>query len=235
MPISQQLETYGLRQASRRLAGGRAQQYQIASERTGSKGLGEVAKSLFAKAGDVAPISTAGAATGTSGVSVGDRPELPELPKFKAPEYDESKVAAKTQKIAAPRVRQLREAVRTVQATPFENPNVKRMTISQALQGYGTGLESVMAGARRGAVAEYGQEYKGEFTEAQMNFQTDVSAQMAQYGNLWTEFLTELKGKVGGGPSPTGFGVKQDPNYKPATPLAQIPSQTTPWTGVRGL
>ena len=230
MPINQQLVTYGLRQSSQRLKGARAQQYQIASERTGSEGLGDVAKSLSARAGESAPISTGTA--GTSSVSVGDRPGLPVLPEFKAPEYDEGKVAAKAQKIAAPRVRQLRESVRAVQTTPFENPNVKRMTISQALQGYGTGLESVMAGARRGAVAEYGQEYKDEFTEAQINFQTDVSAQMAQYGNLWTEFLTELKGKVGGGPSPTGFGVRQDPGYRPATPLAQIPSQTTPWTGL---
>ncbi len=199
MPINQRLVSYGLRQASESLHQDKLRRRQRREE-----------------SGVMSGTSTA---TGT-----GERPEAPELPKFTAPEYDESKVAAKTQKIAAPKVRQLREAVRSVQATPFENPNVKRMTVGQALQGYGTGLESVMAGARRGAVAEYSQEYGKEFTEAQMNFQTEVRGQMAQYGNLWSEYLQQLKA----GPTAagiTGGGIRQDPNYTPMRSLAQ-----TPWT-----
>jgi len=161
---------------------------------------------------------TTGTTGGTGSVSDGSRSALPSIPEFEAPEYDTSKVAAKAQKIAAPRVRQLRETVRAAQAQPYENPNVKRMTVGQALQGYGTGLESVMAGARRGAVAEYGQEYGKEFTAAQMNFQTQVQTQMAQYGNLWTEYLTNLKSNLSN-QGQVGIGVRSDPNYQSPTGL----------------
>lgn len=215
--INTQLVGYGLRQTSQRLAGSRARQYQAAYERTGAEAYRDVAGGLFAKAGET------GGATGAGGAGAGVRPEFPDIPTFKAPEYDESKVAAKTQKIAAPKVRQLREAVRAVQAQPFENPNVKRMTVSQALQGYGTGLEGVMAGARRGAVAEYGQEYGKEFTEAQMNFQAQLTATMAEYGNLWNEYLMQFKSDLS--TQDQGGGIRQDPGYKPPTSLAD-----TPWT-----
>lgn len=143
-------------------------------------------------------VGTEGYGTGAPGVGAGGamgaggRPALPDLPEFELPEYEEGEVARLTQKAAAPRVRTLREATRaatTRRGAGYENPNVRRMTVRQALQGYGTGLEGIISGARRGAVAEYGQRYGAEVGAAQLNFQTRVSALMQQYGNLWKEYL----------------------------------------------
>ena len=99
-----------------------------------------------------------------------------EMPTFAAPEYDESAIAKKTQKYAAPGVRKLRGAVQESMAKNFDNPNVKSMTLKNALSGYGEGLESVRSGAGRQASAEYAQEYAYKYKESGMNYATAVQA-----------------------------------------------------------
>jgi hypothetical protein len=225
MPTNLSLVDYGLRQTSRQLALDRARRYHANYLRTGNEEYAKVAEAEYAKSGSQVTVSGTGSAGGGTGGA--GRPERPELPEFEAPEYDDRAVAAKTQKIAAPRIRQLREAVRTTQAQSYENPNIKRMTVGQALQGYGTGLESVMAGARRGAISEYGQEYQSEFSEAQMNFQAQLAATMQEYGNLWNEYLLNVKSNlsnrnVGGGD--LGLGLRSDPNYRPPSGLGPDPN-----------
>jgi hypothetical protein len=49
--------------------------------------------------------------------------------------------------------------VQQVQGGVYDNPNVKAMTLRQALQGYGAGLESVTGGALGTAAGMYNQEY----------------------------------------------------------------------------
>ena len=88
-----------------------------------------------------------------------EAPVMGPEPVLEVPEYDEKKVSALTQKRAAPGVRRLREATRSAMTETYDNPNVKKMTVRDALAGYGTGLENVMAGAGTTARAEYGQEY----------------------------------------------------------------------------
>ena len=100
----------------------------------------------------------------------GGAPTWGEMPTYEKPEYDESKVSALTQKRAAPGIRKLRETTQRAMGETYENPNVKRMTVREALAGYGTGLEGVIGGAGRAATAEYGQQYAA-----------DVGAAMAQY------------------------------------------------------
>lgn len=149
------------------------------------------------------------------GATAEGRPSVPDIPEFELPEYDETKVAGLAQKIAAPRVRTLRETTREAisrRGPGYENPNIRRMTVRQALKGYGTGLESLISGARKGAVSEYGQQYGAAVNAAQMNYQTKVSTTMAQYQNLWKEYLTKVQN-----PELSGGGVRIDPNYRPPT------------------
>jgi hypothetical protein len=96
--------------------------------------------------------------------------QVPAVPTLNVPEYDEDKVSALTQKRAAPGIRKLREATRSAMSETYDNPNVKRMTVRDALAGYGTGLESVMAGAGQAATQEYGQQYAAS-----------VNAEMARF------------------------------------------------------
>jgi len=104
------------------------------------------------------------------GYSGGEAPVMGEAPELDLPEYDERKVSALTQKRSASGVRRLRETTQRAMDQSYENPNVKKMTVRDALAGYGTGLESVMAGAGRAATQEYGQQYA-----------TSVNAEMARY------------------------------------------------------
>jgi len=94
------------------------------------------------------------------GPGMGGGPGGPgEVPELNLPEYDDRKVSALQQKRAAPNVRKLRNVTQQVLSTTHENPNVQKMTVRDALAGYGTGLENVMAGAHREATQEYGQQY----------------------------------------------------------------------------
>lgn len=116
--------------------------------------------------------------------------EYGEVPTFTAPEYDKSEVAKRAQKYAAPGVRKLRTAVQSATARGYDNPNVRRMTLRDALAGYGEGLENVMSGAQKTASAEYAQEYAYKYKEAGMNYQTAVQAVRDKYqGKMQTRGL----------------------------------------------
>lgn len=204
MPISTQLVSYGLEQASERL-------HQQRMRRRGRQ------RELRGEA--------VGAAADVTG-----RPELPEIPEFQPPEYEEREVAQIAQRIAGPQVRRLRETTRaaiTRRGPGYENPNVRRMTVRQALQGYGTGLEGIISGARRGAVAEYAQQYGPRVEAARMTYQARVQASMAQYGNLWSEYLTRLKSELAEGT--TGQGLRVESGYRPPRSLAETPWTVTEW------
>lgn len=88
-----------------------------------------------------------------------EAPDYRELPDYNAPIYNEAEVDKLTQKRAAGGMRALRQAVSRAGASGYGNADVKRMTLRDALQGYGTGLSSVMAQAGATAAGEYGQQY----------------------------------------------------------------------------
>lgn len=116
------------------------------------------------------------------GAGAAGKPEIPtlssaEVPTYERPEYDEGKVQSLTQQHAAPGVRTLREAYQTAAARLPSDPK-SRLTLRDALKGYGTGLESVMGGARKTARAEYGQEYGYESEAASQVYAAQVA--MAQ-------------------------------------------------------
>lgn len=107
----------------------------------------------------------------------GGMPGTGEVPTLNLPEYDEEKVSGLTQKRAAPGVRKLREATRSAMSETYDNPNVKKMTVRDALAGYGTGLENVMAGANRAATQEYGQQYAANVGAEMARFQAATNRQ----------------------------------------------------------
>jgi hypothetical protein len=106
-----------------------------------------------------------------------------------APEWDEKEIKKKTQRNAAPQVRQLRQTVQQAMGRNYENPNVRRMTLRDALAGYGMGLEGVMRGAGQQAQQEYAQEYSKDWQEANINHQTDTQNLMNKYNAAWQEWL----------------------------------------------
>ena len=107
--------------------------------------------------------------------------EMGEIPEFVAPEWDERAISALTQKRSAPGLRRLRTAVQESMARNFDNPNVRRMTLRDALEGYGTGIEGVLSGAGQAATAEYAQKYANEYKAAGMNWQAAVQTVRDKY------------------------------------------------------
>ena len=108
-------------------------------------------------------------------------PEMGAMPTFEAPLYDEAKIDKMAQQQAAPGLRNLRTAVQAATSRRYDNPNVQRMTLRDALAGYGQGLEEVMSGARQTASAEYAQKYAMEYKTAGMNWETAVQTVRDKY------------------------------------------------------
>ena len=119
----------------------------------------------------------------------GSAPSMPNLPEYNAPEYDERKVDALAQKKAAPELNRLRQLTQQAMAKTYENPNVQRMTVRQALAGYGTGLGGIMAGAQSAATNEYGKVYSATVQAALTNYQANVNATMQHYNNLFQDYM----------------------------------------------
>lgn len=121
----------------------------------------------------------------------GEAPTLPELPTFVAPEARPGELAGETQRLAAPQIRSLRDITAAAISSAAGQPaNIRKMTIRQALQGFGGGLESVISGARRGAQQVVQARLGRETQAAQFNFQANVNALMNQYSNQWRQFLS---------------------------------------------
>ena len=94
------------------------------------------------------------------------------------PVYDQRRVTALAQQVAAPGIAKLRDQVQQVQGASSDNPNVKAMTLRQALEGYGQGLGSVMSGAQTTGAAMYGAEYNPQVAAATANYQGNLSREL---------------------------------------------------------
>lgn len=133
---------------------------------------------------------------------------MPELPEQERPEYKEEEVQRLAREHAAPGIRTLREAYQTAAARLPSDPR-SRLTLRSALKGYGTGLESVMGGARKTARAEYGQKYGIEAKQAgqkyaaqvamaQQQAQTQAQAQLQQFQMSYADYLKRPESRGGG-------------------------------------
>jgi hypothetical protein len=104
--------------------------------------------------------------------------EYTKLPTYTAPVYDENAVTTLAQQRAAPGLRALRNQISRASGVNYENPNAKRMTLRDALQGYGQGVASVINAAGQQATSEYNAKY-GRLSENAANEFQSQSAQVA--------------------------------------------------------
>jgi hypothetical protein len=118
-----------------------------------------------------------GAAGGGAGYATGLVPPGTGSPHLDIPVYDQQRVEALAQQVAAPGIRKLRNQVQATQGGVYDNPNVKAMTLRQALEGYGSGLESVMGGALGSGAAMYGQEYDPQVAAAHANYEGQLQTE----------------------------------------------------------
>jgi hypothetical protein len=86
-------------------------------------------------------------------------PKITQAPSYSAPSWDESEIDTLAQKRAAGGIRNLRDQVQRVTGRTYGNPQVTRMTLREALQGYGSGLDKIMSGANEAASSEYARRY----------------------------------------------------------------------------
>ena len=135
---------------------------------------------------------------------------MPDMPTFVAPEMDKRKTRALQQKLAAPGIRTLRQTMQQAMGKNYENPNVRKLTLREALQGYGSGLEKVMSGAGREARSEQMAELDLQRQEQMANFQAQTNLAMQSYQNAWQDYLkgsetvTTTSGKSGETVTTTG-------------------------------
>ncbi len=97
-------------------------------------------------------------------------PNYRELPGYHAPVYDDAEVDTLTQKRAAPGLRALRQTISRIGASGGGNSDMKRMTLRDALQGYGTGISKVIGESSKAATNEYGKKYGFAITNAQSEY-----------------------------------------------------------------
>jgi hypothetical protein len=132
---------------------------------------------------------------------------------FAAPEYDEKRISALSQRFQAPGVRRLRREVRSATGGAYDNPNVKRMVLRDALAGYGQGLESVTAGAYKSALGQYGQEYGRAWDTAMTNFKAQEAAKAQTFSAslaAWQKTGTTVQ-KTGSGVTVPSSGTTPQP------------------------
>jgi len=118
------------------------------------------------------------------------------LPTYTAPEYDEGAITTLTQQRAAPGLRALRQQINRASGVNYENANVKRMTLRDALAGYGQGVASVINAAGTAATNEYNAKYSRQSENAATEFQSEaasVSSENQYQGDL---SKTRYQGKL---------------------------------------
>lgn len=101
--------------------------------------------------------------------------------QYVAPDYDESRITDLTQTSSAGAIRGLRSAMQRVAGGSYANPNVRRMTLREALAGYGQGIQSAVSAASETARNLYNTEYGTKAEEKKINYNTSAQAAQAQY------------------------------------------------------
>lgn len=123
-------------------------------------------------------------------------PEDYVAPEYNAPEYSQEKIDTLTQRRASSGLRSLRAAMQKVQGGYYTNPNVKRMTLRDALAGYGQGVADVMGTASEKATKEYGQEYARELDTAKTKFGVDLTESQVNYQNKLTKAQADYNAQL---------------------------------------
>ena len=125
-------------------------------------------------------------------------PAFKSLGSYNAPRWDEEKIDAITQKRAAPGLRELRNQVQRATGRTYGSPQVTKMTLRAALQGYGAGISKVIGESSQAAANEYGKQYGYQITNAQSTYAAEADAAKAynEYAGdtAKTQFAGAMKG-----------------------------------------
>jgi hypothetical protein len=108
------------------------------------------------------------------------------MPSFEAPARYEDRLKALVAQKSAAGLRALRSQIQKAMGQGYRNANVKRMTLRDALAGYGQGLANVMTGAQTAATNEYNQEYGTEYDTATKNWQNKVNEWLKGFKTVTT-------------------------------------------------
>lgn len=146
----------------------------------------------------------------------GEPPKAPVIPPYKSAiyeetPYDEDKIRLLTQEQSAGAVRGLRSAVQRIIGESSDDPT-RRMTLRQALAGYGEGMQNAMSSASRSARNAYNTEYnikentnRMNFSNAesarQLNYNTEKERQYSDYNALLAKYYKTLDKNTGTGSS----------------------------------
>jgi hypothetical protein len=109
---------------------------------------------------------------------------LPELTydKFTSPERDENRVSQLRMKASGAGLRELRRQTQsTIASASGLDPTMRRMTLKDALMGYGSGVSKVMSQADQIAQRQYEKEYDDKFKESTMNYQAGINKANLEY------------------------------------------------------
>ena len=108
-------------------------------------------------------------------------PSAPEPSTFTAPERDPERIKLLTQQKSAGGMRAMRAQIAKAMGQSYRNPNIKRITLRDALAGYGQGIENVMGGAQTQAESAYEREYSTKYETAGKNWQAQNQAKMMDW------------------------------------------------------
>ena len=138
---------------------------------------------------------------GTYDVPEMDLPDIYKPGDLEMPEYDQERISSLSQQYAAPQARTLKETFRAAtQPVWGENPNVRRMTVRDALAGVATGLSGIQAQATQTAAAQYLPEFQTQAEEALQEWgaaniqaQQEYTDAVGSARMLWREETTKAK------------------------------------------
>ena len=106
----------------------------------------------------------------------------PEYGTFTAPTRDQNRIGALRSRASGAGLRDLRrQTQQVIQGTSGMDATMRRMTLKDALQGYGSNMSKIMGAADRIAQAQYEDEYGDKYKESMLNYQTGIFKANAEY------------------------------------------------------
>lgn len=119
---------------------------------------------------------------------IGTRPTY-ESPTFTAPERDDNRLSSLRTRASGSALRGLRTQTQSaIQSSYGLTGQARRMTLKEALQGYGSGVSSIMSQADRIARSQYEDEYDNLYKTSLINYQGDVTEAQTNFEAKQREF-----------------------------------------------
>lgn len=143
---------------------------------------------------------SSGISSGESAANIPTTLPAMQVPSYTSPERDENRLSALRSKAAGAPMREIRRPLQqAIMASRGYPGQVARMTLREALAGYGGAVSKVMAQAEKTAESQYEREFSDKVRESQLNYQAQLQAAQAKYqGELALMLAAINKGKYSG-------------------------------------